>query len=105
VAVEVPPELDKAFPGALGAILAFPFLTGTLLMRLAMVAGGVAVSWWGTPHLAAYMEVVNADRLLGFLLGLLAMSVVAKVFELLHALRADSVIGTLLDWLKKRLGV
>lgn len=103
--MDVPPEFDKAFPGALGALLAFPFLAGTLLMRLAMMAGGVAVSWWGTPHAAAWMGVVNAEGLLGFLLGLLSMSVVAKVFEILHALRAESVIGTLLDWLKKRLGV
>ena len=103
--MDVPPDIGKAWPGALGAIVALPFLAGTLLVRLAMVAGGVALSYWGSDPAARYMGVTNAEGLVGFLLGLFAMSIAAKLFEVLAALRAEMAVGTLMDWLRKKLGV
>jgi hypothetical protein len=103
--MDVPPEVHKAWPGALGAIVALPFLAGTLFVRMAMVAGGVALSYWGSDPAARYMGVSSAEGLVGFLLGLFAMSVAAKLFEVLSALKAELAVGTLVDWIRKKLGV
>ena len=103
--MDVPPEVHKAWPGALGAIVALPFLAGSLFVRLAMVAGGVAMSYWGSDSAARYLGVTDALGLVGFLLGLFAMSIAAKLFEVLAALRAEMAVGTLVDWIRKKLGV
>jgi hypothetical protein len=103
--MDVPPEVQKAWPGALGALIALPFLAGTLPARVAMVAGGVALSYWGTPTAAIHLGVTNAEGLVGFLIGLFGMSVVAKLHEVLASLKAELAVGTLMDWIRKNLGV
>lgn len=70
-----------------------------------MVIGGSALSFYGTKPVASYMQVIDSDGLIGFLIGLFGMAIVAKVHELIYAFNVSEIGVALKDWVRKKLGV
>jgi hypothetical protein len=91
----VPPEILKAVPGTLGAVVALRWIVGTPLQRVTALLGGSAASYYGTAHLAALMG--TDAGLTGFLIGLFGMAVAAKCFEVLHLIDPGRVLDKLLS--------
>ena len=102
---EVPREIAHAAPGVIGSLIALPFLQGTWPVRLAMVTGGCALSFFGTIPLAKYLGMAEAQGLVGFFVGLFGMAIVSKVYELVHTFNASAVGQALIDAARKKLGV
>jgi len=96
---QVPPEIVKALPGALGSMVALRWITGTWQQRLSAFIGGSAASYYGTSYMSGLMG--TDAGFTGFLLGLFGMALVAKLFEALQ--RLD--IGSRLDRLLTRWGM
>lgn len=103
--MDIPPELREFAPGAAGSLVALPFLQGPWSVRVAMVLGGSALSFYGTKPVASWMQVINSDGLIGFLIGLFGMALVAKAHELIAALNVSDIGMALKDWVRKKLGV
>lgn len=103
--MDLPPELREFAPGAAGSLVALPFLQGPWTVRVAMVIGGSALSFYGTKPMASYMQVIGSDGLIGFLIGLFGMAIVAKIHELIAALNVSDIGVALKEWIRKKLGV
>ena len=102
---DLPRELAHAAPGVIGSLIALPFLRGTWPMRLSMVIGGCALSYFGTTPLAKYLGMVEAQGLVGFFIGLFGMALVGKVYEAVQAFNASAVGQIVIEAVRKRLGV
>lgn len=90
----IPPEVLKAVPGTLGAIVALRWVAGTPLQRIAAVIGGSGTSYYGGEYVAS---VTGAH--LGFaawLLGLFGMAVAHKLFEAIASLSLGERIDKIL---------
>lgn len=103
--LSVDPTLTKVIPAALGALVSLRFVQGTLPERLLMTAGGVSLSYYATPTSAAWLQMTNAEGLVGFVIGLFGMTLAAKVYEAVQALDATAIGKDLWGALKKRLGI
>lgn len=75
---DIPPELQKALPGAIGAFVAF-LRPGTIMQRIVAFVGGSAASFYGAGHVSSMLG--TDQGFAGFLLGLFGMAVAAKVFD------------------------
>lgn len=102
---DMPPEIKDAAPGVLGSLVALPFLRGPWPVRLAMVLGGVVLSFYGSRPAAGWFDMQDAQGLVGFLIGLFGMALVAKVYEGIAAFNAGELGVAFKDWVRKRLGV
>jgi hypothetical protein len=91
---DIPPEVVKAVPGALGSLVALRWIVGTPLQRMTAVLGGSSAAYYGTPYMG---NVLGTDHgLTGFLLGLFAMAIAAKIFDMLAALSLSERVDRLL---------
>lgn len=102
--MEIPPDLKEFTPGALGSLIALPFLKGSWWVRIAMVLGGAWLSFYGTKPAASYLGMLGAEGLIGFLIGLFGMAVVAKLHELIASVEAAAVGGLIKGWLQSKFG-
>jgi hypothetical protein len=93
--MDLHPEVAKAAPGAVGALVALRWMRGTTwLHTVSSFIGGCALSYYGTAHAVKWS---GADPgLSGFVLGLFGMAVVAKVFEAMEQFKAAETLGKLL---------
>ena len=91
---DVPPEILKAIPGTLGALVALRWIVGTPLQRITALMGGSSASYYGTGHLANMMG--TDTGLTGFLIGLFGMAIAAKCFEVLQLVDPGRVLDKLL---------
>lgn len=91
---EIPPEVYKGLPGAIGAIVALRWIVGSPVQRATAVVGGTAASYYGSPWLALWAGFDHG--LAGFLVGLFGMAVVAKIFDALALLDLQRIIDKLL---------
>ena len=96
---DIPPEIAKVLPGALGSLVALRWIVGTPLQRITAVLGGAGGAYYGTPHMSRLMG--TDVGLTWFLIGLFGMAVAAKCFELI----ALASPADLLDKLLKRWGL
>lgn len=103
--MDFPPGLDEFAPGAAGSLVAVPFLKGPWHVRLSMVFGGAALSFYGTNPVAGYLDAQASTGLVGFLIGLFGMAVVSKVYELIESVEAAAIGVAFKDWLRSKLGV
>lgn len=97
---DIPPELGKAVPGAVGSLFSLFWIKETWPRRLAMFLGGSALSMYGTDD-AARLTGLNGG-FTGFLLGLFGMAMAGKLFEAWGRLELGSIVG---DWLRKIAGL
>jgi len=98
-AKDLHPEIIKAVPGTIGAIVALRWIAGPPLQRIMALVGGIGASYYGSPWAAASAGV--DPGLAGFMIGLFGMALASKVFEGIAVLNPGSMIERLL----KRLGL
>lgn len=91
---DIPPEIMKAVPGALGAMVALRWIQGTPMQRVTSFGGGISASYYGTPHLANLLGV--QPGMAGFLIGLFGMAIAAKVFDGIASLNVSEVLSRVL---------
>jgi hypothetical protein len=98
--MELPPEAMKALPGAAGSFVSMLFVRDVPWpRRLGMFLGGAALAYWGSPW-ASKWAALDAG-FAGFMLGLLGMRLVAKVFEAWDQLELASLLRDILrQWLR-----
>lgn len=90
----VVPEMLKALPGAVGAVVALAWINGTRTQRAVSLIGGIAASYYGASRAASMLGVEQG--LAGFLVGLFGMAIAAKLFEAIAALNLARAIDRLL---------
>lgn len=99
--MDLHPDLLKHSAGPAGAMTALLFMPGVPWpRRLGMLAAGCASSLYAGPYLAQNFAI--NDGLAGYLVGLLSMAAVAKLFSTWDALDLGKLLRR---WLAKRLGV
>lgn len=91
----IPPEIIKAVPGTLGAIVALRWISGTPLQRIAAVIGGSGTSYYGGDYVAGITGAHSG--FVAWMLGLFGMAVAHKFFEAIAAMnfgaRIDKILG------------
>ena len=101
----IPQELRSAGPGIAGSALAMFFMRRPPLILVGIFIGGCVVSYYVTPWLVHYLDMERGRDMLGFIVGLFGMSTTAKIFDTLEAINASDLWKTVLDFIRKRLGV
>ena len=91
---EIQPELIKALPGAIGAIVALRWITGPPLQRIAALIGGIGASYYAASWSARIMG--TDEGLAGFLIGLFGMAIASKVFEAIAVLAPADLVSRIL---------
>lgn len=90
----IPPEIIKAVPGTLGAIVALRWISGTPLQRIAAVIGGSGTSYYGGDYVA---DVTGAHvGLVAWLLGLFGMALAHKIMESITTMNLGERIDKIL---------
>jgi hypothetical protein len=74
---KIPPDVANAVAGTAGSLTAMLWIKDTLARKAGMLLGGAALSYYGSPALAAWLGLQVG--LCGFLLGLFGMAVVNKI--------------------------
>lgn len=103
--IHIPPEAKDAAPGLLGALIALRWTEGTTVAKLLLVIGGATLSYYGTHPVAGWLNVTNADGLVGWALGLFGMNVASKVHEAISAIAAGDLWAALVEWARTKLGL
>ena len=93
--MDVQPEITKAAPGVIGALVALRWMRGpTWGHTISSFIGGAALSYYGTTYAVQWS---SADAgLAGFVLGLFGMAVVSKVFDALENFKTSELLGKIL---------
>ena len=94
-----PPEVVKAVPGVLGAVVALRWISGTPLQRIAAVLGGSGTSYYGGDYVADITGVHPGFA--AWMIGLFGMAVAHKMFEAITAMN----IGERLDRILAKWGL
>jgi hypothetical protein len=95
------PEVAKVLPGALGSLTALLFLKGPWQLKLGMFLAGAVFARYGTATLVTYANALDPG-FAGYILGLVGMAIVAKVFEVWEKLEFASLFH---EALRKLLGL
>lgn len=77
--MDIPPNWDQHAAGPLGAALALLWTKAGWRRSIALLIGGSAVAWYGGGYAADYLGA--PEGLTGFVLGLVSMAIVGKLFE------------------------
>jgi hypothetical protein len=90
-----------------GSILSLLFLGEAVTWRVALSAilSGASCAYFGAPYAAEYFHLSPAyNGLLGFVIGLTAMSALAGIFKMMKLFRDDpgAALARFLPWIKKR---
>lgn len=88
------PEIIKAIPGTVGAIVALRWISGPPLQRIFSLIGGIGASYYGSGYVAKMMG--GDAGLAGFMIGLFGMAAASKVFDGLAALNPKEFIDRVL---------
>lgn len=95
---DLPPEIGHAAPGALGAIVALRWATGSWWQLALSVLGGATAAWYASDHLAPMLGLgPGLSGALAFLTGLFSMPLAGRVMEAIEALNIGRRINKLLD--------
>lgn len=98
------PSLVKLFAGILGSIVSVGFIKAPPIERMFMAFGGAALSWFAAPWVAKWLNMSDAEGLVGFLLGLFGMAIVAKLYELVQSIDTAALSKSLNERLSKIIG-
>ena len=96
---DIPPEIIKAMPGAVGSVVALRWIAGTPLQRITAVVGGFAGSHYCTPFFVAW---TGGDRdVINFTIGLFGMAIASKIYEAIDSIMPSDIVKRAL----KRIGL
>ena len=84
-------SVAKLVAGVAGSFISLKFVQGTIGERAFMWVGGAALSYYATTPIAKWAGAPDAEGLIGFSIGLLGMTVVSKVYEVVAALDAKQM--------------
>ena len=79
-------------------------LDGTAIERGLMFVGGASLSYYSTSPLAEWIGGKGLEGLIGFFTGLLGMTLVAKVYEVIAVVDAKEVGREMIAWAKRKWG-
>lgn len=100
------PELKQAAPGIGGSLLALFFLRRPPFVLAAIFFGGCFLALYAPAAATHYFGIdVRFTGLVGFVIGLFGMALVAKAYDIIEAISAVDLWKTILDWVRKKLGV
>jgi hypothetical protein len=69
-----------------------------------MFVGGCALSYLGSATVAGWLSLSGSVGLTGFLLGMLGMAIVAKLFDLIDQIDPVAIWTIVRDWIARKLG-
>lgn len=92
----------KLLAGLGGAVVSMQFVKGTKIERSVMVAGGIALSFYGTTPAAQFVGMSTAEGLVGFVIGMFGMSIVAKCYEAISAIDGKQIVDDVTDFILRR---
>ena len=98
------PDLGKLLAAILGSFVSLKFVPGTPLERLFVFVGGCALSYYSTGPLAKWIGGTDLAGLISFICGLLGMTIVAKVYEVLQLLDARQIATDVWAAVKRKWG-
>lgn len=97
------PTVTKLGASMLGSLVSLRFVKGTWPERLLMFIGGTAMSFYSTIPVADWIGGgPDTVGLIGFFLGLLGMTVVSKVYEVIQSMDAAKIGADIWEWVKKK---
>lgn len=96
--MDIDPNVTKAAPGAVGALIALHFIRGPTWRHNAIAfLGGCACAWFGVDNAVRWTGA--GAGLSGFVLGLFGMAVVSKLHEAIVEFKPGELItGILKKW-------
>ncbi len=101
-------SIAKLGAGIVGAGVSLKWMQGTPIERAGMAIGGAALSYYGTTPAAAWLNVKDAEGLIGFFIGLFGMAIVAKLYEIILQIDAKQAAVDLWEgvkaWVKRKWG-
>mgnify|MGYP000608996303 CR=1 FL=1 len=89
--------LLKLLAGSVGAVVSLRFVRGSVFEKVLMVIGGSALSYFGTPFVADYLSMTDAEGLVGFMMGLFGMAIITKVYEVIQVINAERIAQKIQD--------
>lgn len=97
------PSVTKLVASSLGSLVSLRFVKGTWVERILMFIGGTAVSFYATDPVAKWIDGGSSTiGIIGFFLGLLGMTVVGKVYEIIQSLDAKKMGADIWAWVVKK---
>ena len=106
----IPHDVANMAPAAVGSAAAAAYSKYTdkdqpwwLLIVKAVTGAVVAIH--GTKPVADYFSWAQYQGLIGLVLGLLSMAAIIKAWETISAIKGSELFGTLVEWIRKMLGL
>ena len=100
--MDIPPEIKDALPGAGGSLTALLFFRRGWPMAIALFICGIIAARYMGSMVADAMG--SSREIAGYVTGLFAMAIVAKVFDIIATFDARKVSVDLWDAIMKRIG-
>lgn len=102
---QMDPSIVKLIASTLGALASLRFLKGLAWPeKVAMTVGGIALSYFGATPIATRVNMLDAEGLVGFLLGLFGMAIVARLYEAIQGADFKTAGADLWERFLKRMG-
>lgn len=98
--------LAKIAGGATGSAIAAWFARATGLSLAVMFFGGLSAAWFVGPAVADASRLpTDYQPAVGFVVGFVAIMFLRKLYDVMESIPAGSIGGTLVEWLRKLLGL
>ena len=98
------PDIPKLAAAILGSFVSLRFVPGTPLERFVMFVGGCALSYYAVAPLAAWLGGTRLEGLIGFMCGLLGMTIVSKLYEVVQLMDAKQIAIDVWAAIKRKWG-
>ena len=98
------PTLAKLAPALLGSLVSLRFMHGKWHEKVLMFVGGSALSFYASGPAALWMRAPEWTGFVGFALGLLGMTLTAKIYEVLLLLDASQIAKDVWESIKRKWG-
>lgn len=97
------PAVAKLGASLFGSLVSLRFVKGTWVERMLMFVGGTALSYFSTAPMARWINGgEDVQGIVGFALGLLGMTIVAKFYEAFNSIDAKKMGEDIWAWFVKK---
>jgi len=97
-------SLAKLAAGIAGSFVSLRFLSGTPAQLLMLAVGGTSLSYFASTPAAIWLNMQNAEGMVGFLIGMFGMAILSKVFEVIQSADAKVIAADIWEWIKRKWG-